>query len=30
MKAVAQSKVEEELLERRGGVYWRCGGTFEV
>lgn len=22
--------VDEELLERADGIYWRCGGTFQV
>jgi len=22
--------VEEELVERREGFYWRTGGTFEI
>lgn len=28
--ALRRYLVEEELLERRGGFYWRTGGTFEV
>ena len=28
--ALRRALVEEELLERREGFYWRTGGTFEV
>lgn len=28
--ALRRYLVEQELLERRDGLYWRCGGTYEV
>ena len=28
--ALRRYLVEEELLERRDGFYWRTGGTFEI
>jgi hypothetical protein len=28
--ALRRYMVEEEIMERRDGVYWRAGGTFDV
>jgi hypothetical protein len=29
-RALRRYMVEEELMDRRDGIYWRAGGTFEL